>query len=113
MTQVLTNLIENAGHAAGYGGWVQVRARASDGKVDIEVSDSGPGVPIELRDRVFEPFFTTKPPGIGTGLGLSLARDIIHRHGGRLEIRDQPSPPCFVIDLPVHSTSEDPENALC
>jgi len=113
---VLTNLVENAGHAAGYGGWVEVRARAEPGRSVIEVLDSGPGVPKELRDRVFEPFYTTKAPGAGTGLGLSLARDIVQRHGGKLEIRDLPESSYFVIDLPahsVHSAADDPGNALC
>jgi signal transduction histidine kinase len=105
LTQVLTNLIENAGHAAGRGGWIEVRAATSEERIEIELSDSGPGVPLQLRDRVFEPFFTTKPAGIGTGLGLSLSRDIIHRHGGLLEIRDRGARSCFVIDLPRRSTT--------
>jgi signal transduction histidine kinase len=99
MIQVLTNLIENAGHAAGAGGWVAVDARSADGRTTIEVSDSGPGVPIELRDRVFEPFFTTKPPGTGSGLGLPLARAIVLRHGGILEIRERGTRPVFVVEL--------------
>jgi signal transduction histidine kinase len=100
LTQVLTNLIENAGHAAAPGGWVELRSFLENGRCQLEVADSGPGVPLELRDRVFEPFFTTKPVGKGTGLGLSVARAIIHKHGGLLEIRDREQRPCFVIDLP-------------
>ncbi|MBS1124667.1 MAG: histidine kinase, partial [Deltaproteobacteria bacterium] len=103
MTQVLTNLIENAGHAAGPGGWVEIRGRAEAGQITLEVADSGLGVPLELRDRIFEPFFTTKPPGSGTGLGLSLARDIVHRHGGVLEVRDRGARPVFVMQVPGHS----------
>jgi signal transduction histidine kinase len=103
LTQVLTNLVENAMHAAGHGGWVQLRTSAQEGRLTIEVSDSGDGVPEALRERVFEPFFTTKPAGVGTGLGLSLARDIVHRHGGVLEIRDRPDRTCFVLELPNYS----------
>jgi signal transduction histidine kinase len=103
MTQVLTNLIENAGHAASPGGWVEIRANIENGRINLEIADSGGGVPHELRDRIFEPFFTTKPVGKGTGLGLSVARDIIHRHGGALEIRDRASNSFFVIDLPHRS----------
>jgi signal transduction histidine kinase len=103
MTQVLTNLIENAGHAAAPGGWIEIRAIIENGRINLEIADSGGGVPHELRDRVFEPFFTTKPVGKGTGLGLSVARDIIHRHGGVLEIRDRASQAFFVIDLPHRS----------
>jgi len=100
MVQVVSNLIDNASHAAGAGGWIEVDAREAGGRVVIEVADSGPGVPRELRERIFEPFFTTKAPGVGTGLGLSLARDIVHRHGGVLEVRERDGHTIFVIDLP-------------
>jgi signal transduction histidine kinase len=66
----------------------------------VEVVDSGPGVPMPLRERVFEPFFTTKDPGKGTGLGLSVARAIVVRHGGVLEIRDRGPRPAFVMEIP-------------
>ncbi|MEZ4360364.1 MAG: ATP-binding protein [Kofleriaceae bacterium] len=101
LLQVLTNLLDNAAQAAGPGGWVEVSARTRDGALTIEVGDSGPGVPLELRERVFQPFFTTKPPGVGTGLGLPLSRDIAHRHGGRLELRERDGRCVFAIDLPV------------
>ncbi len=111
LIQVLTNLLENAGYAAGAGGWVEIGARAQQGSIVFEVADSGPGVPAKLRDRVFEPFFTTKPPGAGTGLGLPLARAIVHQHGGVLEIRDRTTDPgatrqVFVIELPVDSARD-------
>jgi signal transduction histidine kinase len=114
MMQVLTNLLDNAAHAASPqgpegaegregagGGWIEVVSHTDGAMVSIEISDSGSGVPEELRERVFEPFFTTKPPGVGTGLGLPLARDIVHRHGGRLEIRDRGAQCVFAIDLPL------------
>jgi signal transduction histidine kinase len=111
MVQVLTNLIENAAHAAGEGGWVEIDGRASGGRITVEVADSGPGVPMELRDRVFEPFFTTKAPGAGSGLGLPLARAIVLRHGGVLEIRERGARPVFVVDLP-HSGVDTAANAV-
>lgn len=104
MVQVLTNLLDNAAQAAN-GGWVEVASRAGEHTVSIEVCDSGKGVPTELRERVFEPFFTTKPPGVGTGLGLPLARDIVHRHGGTLEIRDRGNHSVFAIELPRQPAS--------
>jgi two-component system NtrC family sensor kinase len=64
------------------------------------VTDSGPGVPQAIRDRIFEPFFTTKPPGQGTGLGLSTSRDLVHRHGGTLELRARGDRTVFAVDLP-------------
>jgi signal transduction histidine kinase len=100
MVQVLSNLIDNASHAAGAGGWVEITAEDRGDRIVIEVADSGAGVPVELRDRIFEPFFTTKPPGVGTGLGLPLARDIIHRHGGILEVRERGERSLFVVELP-------------
>jgi signal transduction histidine kinase len=56
-----------------------------------------------MRDHVFEPFFTTKPAGKGTGLGLPLARAIVGRHGGTLDIRERDGRARFVIELPFHS----------
>ncbi len=53
----------------------------------ISVSDNGPGIPASIKDKIFQPFFTTKPTGQGTGLGLSLAYDIIKAHGGELSVR--------------------------
>ena len=111
MIKVLTNLLENAGYAAGEGGWVQIGARVQSNSILLEVADSGPGVPMGLRDRVFEPFFTTKPPGSGTGLGLPLARAIVHQHGGVLEIRDHTADPkhpqqVFVVELPADSARD-------
>jgi len=69
-------------------------------RVQIEVSDSGGGVPASLRDRVFEPLFTTKGRG-GLGLGLSVARAIVQLHRGVLEIRECDGQSAFVIELPV------------
>jgi signal transduction histidine kinase len=105
MVQVLTNLVENAGHAAGSGGWVEIRTTMREGRVTFEVTDSGPGVPPELRDRIFEPFFTTKPQGRGTGLGLSVARTVVFRHKGTLELRQREGRTAFVIELPSDTNS--------
>ena len=99
--QVLSNLIENGAHAAGKGGWVEVRVQKSDtGGTVFEVTDSGQGVPVAIRDKIFEPFFTTKPQGVGTGLGLSVARAIVQRHAGLLEVRERGDQTAFVIELP-------------
>ena len=80
--------------------------KIAQSRITIEITDSGPGVPVELRERVFEAFFTTKPAGSGTGLGLSVARAIVHRHGGLLEIRETTTGPAFVIDLPDNSQAQ-------
>jgi len=113
LVQVVANLIENAGHAANRGGWVAIRAESvGQTSVRLELTDSGPGVPVELRERVFEPFFTTKSPGKGTGLGLSVARAILHRHHGTLEISDRDGRTAFVMELPVESAFPKSGNAV-
>jgi signal transduction histidine kinase len=87
LKQVLLNLLNNAAEAAGEGGQITVITAAEserDGRkmVVVRVSDSGPGVPKEVSDRIFEPFFSTKDEG--TGLGLPIAARIMARHEGRL-----------------------------
>jgi signal transduction histidine kinase len=78
---------------------VQISTKNVGNLVQIEVTDSGAGVPMALRERIFEPFFTTKAAGVGTGLGLPVSRAIIERHGGVLEIRESTGRPAFVIEL--------------
>jgi two-component system NtrC family sensor kinase len=101
LVQVLTNLLENAAYAAGTGGWVRIATRATTERLIVEFSDSGPGVPRDLRERIFEPFFTTKPPGAGTGLGLTTSREIATRHGGVLDVRDLPNGSLFHLEIPL------------
>jgi signal transduction histidine kinase len=101
LTQVLTNLLENAAQAAGPKGWIEVMSRAENERFVLEVGDSGPGVPVDLREKIFEPFFTTKPPGQGTGLGLTTARDIVQRHLGLLEVRSAHRGSVFHLELPL------------
>ncbi len=98
--QVLLGLLSNGAEAAGAGGEVRLEARAADGRVELAVTDSGPGVPAELRERVFEPFFTTRPRG--TGLGLAVARQIVEAHGGQIEVGDRRGGGArFTIRLPA------------
>jgi len=93
LEQVLVNLIVNAAHAIeakarrgnGEKGTIAIRTRQRGKGVDIEVADTGTGIPEAIRARVFEPFFTTKKAGRGTGQGLSIARAIVvERYGGHL-----------------------------
>ncbi len=89
--QVLLNLLINAAQSidpgSGAGQRVVLRVGAVDGEALIEVSDSGRGIPPDLMPRIFEPFFTTRPDEGGTGLGLAIVREIVHRHGGRIDVR--------------------------
>jgi PAS domain S-box-containing protein len=73
-------------------------------RVCLEVADTGPGIPLEIQARIFEPFFTTKPPGVGTGLGLSLCRGMIEGHGGSIQVQSPPGKSAvFRVELPVEA----------
>ena len=85
MQQVIFNLINNACQAMPDKGEIRVYTRLNPPWAEIEVSDTGPGISADLRERIFEPFFTTKPEGEGTGLGLSLSRDFVRQFGGELD----------------------------
>jgi signal transduction histidine kinase len=98
--QILVNLIDNAAYAAGTGGWVQISARREGALAVIEVGDSGPGVPVAIRDRIFDPFFTTKPVGEGSGLGLTISRRIALNHGGELRVVARGEGTVFRLELP-------------
>lgn len=83
-TQALLNLLLNAAYVTPAGGRIAIRVLRRDGLRGIAVADAGPGIPVEIRDRILDPFFTTKPEGQGTGLGLSVTRSIVDAHGGEL-----------------------------
>jgi signal transduction histidine kinase len=82
LSQSLLNILINAFQAVGEQGQVRFAAHADDGDILINISDNGPGIPIEDLERVFEFYYTTKDEG--TGLGLSIAQRIVHQHGGTL-----------------------------
>jgi two-component system, NtrC family, sensor kinase len=95
MGRVILNLITNAFYAvaekkthigSGFEPTVLVSTIKNNGNVEIKVADNGPGIPQKVLDKIFQPFFTTKPTGEGTGLGLSLAYDIVKAHGGELKV---------------------------
>ncbi|MBW2240889.1 MAG: hypothetical protein JRH01_02800 [Deltaproteobacteria bacterium] len=106
--QIVLNLVLNALHAAPQDGThehrVRVCTQAVPDGVQILVSDTGPGIPMDIRERVFEPFFTTKPPGEGSGLGLTVTRQIVERHGGQIEFRSTSRGTTFIVDLPASNT---------
>lgn len=86
--EILSNLVINACHAVGDRGQVSVMAESLNDKVEIEVSDTGPGIPKENLDRVFKPFFTTKGPK-GSGLGLYITKQLVERNGGKISVRSK------------------------
>jgi signal transduction histidine kinase len=102
LNQVWTNLIDNAVHAMNGSGTLTLRTSRDGDRVLVEVCDTGPGVPPELRQRVFEPFFTTKPVGEGTGLGLDISyRIVVNRHGGDIGLVSNPGDTRFQVRLPL------------
>ena len=81
---------------------VSVSTKKINDKVEIKVADNGNGIPQKVLDKIFQPFFTTKPTGQGTGLGLSLAYDIIKAHGGELKVETKEGKGSeFTIWLPL------------
>jgi signal transduction histidine kinase len=102
MEQVFLNLFSNAGEAMKGKGEIIVESKARDDRIEIKVSDTGPGVPPDILPYIFDPFFTTKVKGKGVGLGLSICHSIIKRHGGNIRVKNNPrGGAIFEIILPL------------
>ncbi len=109
--RVLLNIITNAFYAVaekkktgitGYSPVVSISTKKYGNKIIIKIADNGNGIPQNLTEKIFQPFFTTKPTGQGTGLGLSLAYDIVKAHNGELNVEsEQKVGTQFIIELPV------------
>jgi len=109
--RVILNLLNNAFYAVsekrnltpeGYEPTVSISTHKVGDQVEIKVRDNGNGIPQNVLDKIFQPFFTTKPTGQGTGLGLSLAYDIVKRHGGELKVQTiEGEGSAFSICLPI------------
>ncbi len=105
ISQVVVNLALNGVEAMRDGGRLDVRTRRVDGGVELSIRDTGPGVGAEDRDKIFRPFYTTKHAG--TGLGLAIVRQIVDRHGGRVQLADDAHGAGaqgaeFTVALPIH-----------
>ena len=116
--RVILNLITNAFYAVNektllavvgptavkYEPTVSISTKKINEKVEIKVTDNGNGIPQNIIDKIFQPFFTTKPTGQGTGLGLSLAYDIVKAHGGELKVKTKEGEESeFIINLPANT----------
>ena len=114
--QVILNILVNAAHALGevleqgspQKGLITVSTRQQDGWAEIRISDTGPGIPHEIRNRIFDPFFTTKEVGRGTGQGLAIARHVIvDKHGGTLDFDTKTGEgTTFIIRLPLREAKK-------
>lgn len=104
LAQVWSNLIGNAIHAMNDRGEIAIAIDSQDQFIQVDITDSGSGIPPELLSRIFEPFFTTKPMGEGSGLGLSIVRKIIDKHHGRIEVDSYPGCTRFQVWLPLRQS---------
>ena len=106
-------MIVNALDAMGDRGELEIVVRPHDGGVQVTITDSGPGIPPDDLDRIFEPHFTTKGGRIayGLGLGLSICRQIVRRHGGWIDIDSQPGRTSMHIRLPARPPASDEHTA--
>lgn len=116
ISRLLINILDNAFYAtvqkqqkadAGFVPRVRVSTRRQGDRVELRVRDNGPGIPLEIREKLFDPFFTTKPAGSGTGLGLSLCHDIVQEHQGEIRVESVLGESTeFIVSIPAsHSSS--------
>ncbi len=109
--QVFVNLLVNAAQSIETHGTITIRTGQEQGKVWVEIADTGAGIPPDILPHIFDPFFTTKPVGSGTGLGLPVSYGIIERHHGRIEVHSEAGKgSTFHVTLPVQPDIEK-ENA--
>lgn len=107
LEQVFTNLISNAVEAMEKTGGTlaikldETRIPGGEGMVEIKISDTGPGIPAEIRAKIFEPFVTTKQNG--TGLGLAIIKRIVIAHRGNIDVESFPGGTVFRVTLPVYN----------
>jgi signal transduction histidine kinase len=99
--------MDNAIAAMAGKGTLTLRTYRDGGSAVVEIQDSGPGIPPEIRSKIFDPFFTTKEVGDGTGLGLDVVRRIVtKRCGGHIDVRSIPGETVFTIRVPHGAPAE-------
>ncbi len=106
LPEVLENLIRNAVDAMEDGGTLRLKASREDGHYCMLVSDNGPGVPEEIREKIFEPFFTTKREGNGVGLGLATCKDLLSSRGGSIRLLPSEEGATFEVTVPIDESEE-------
>ncbi|MCG9875564.1 MAG: ATP-binding protein [Leptospiraceae bacterium] len=103
LNQVWTNLLQNSIQSMNNKGVISIRTNYNSDQKEImvEFEDNGPGIPIEIQEKIFQAFFTTKNRGEGSGLGLHITKQIIDKHNGRIQFSSIPNKTCFQIYLPT------------
>ena len=113
LNQVWLNLVDNALRAMGETGTLRLETRVEGDHLVVAVSDTGDGIHPRHIAHLFQPFFSTRRPGEGTGLGLTLSRRIVLRHGGRMEVStEEGRGSTFSVYLPLRLRAELPEGRV-
>ncbi len=108
LNQVWTNLIHNALQAMHFQGTLTVGIRQENNEAVVSISDTGSGIPQEIRDKIFDAFFTTKPAGEGSGLGLDIVKKIVEKHQGRIDVQSSVGVgTTFSVRLPLNAVPSD------
>ena len=102
--EVFVNLMKNAAEACGGTGTIEISAHTNQESVCLDFVDSGPGVPVSMRDEIFKPFCSSKD--YGTGIGLAFSRKVIEAHGGSIELLSRECGACFRVRLPLTAVAE-------
>ena len=104
ISQVVLNLINNASDAieGSEDPWIKIQIKQNDKMWEISVTDSGPGIPKAIAEKMMQPFFTTKAPGKGTGLGLSISHTILQNHKGQFWYDLNNENTSFILSLPIY-----------
>jgi len=105
LNQVWSNLLHNSLHAMNNRGTLEIRVFKQDNSVVVNLTDSGHGIPENIKNQIFQPFFTTKPSGEGSGLGLDIVKKVIDKHAGQITFESQPGKTTFSVRLPVEYIS--------
>ena len=106
LNQVWVNLLHNAIHAMANKGQLEILVKQENEFVIVSITDSGHGIPEEVKPLIFQPFFTTKPPGEGNGLGLDIVKKIVEKHYGDIQFTSQPGKTTFTVFLPISKGKE-------
>ena len=96
------NLIHNALQAMDNKGILTLDVVHENNCVKVSITDSGKGIPDEIKDKIFQPFFTTKLPGEGSGLGLDIVKKIVEKHQGSVTFNSTVGQTTFIVSLPIY-----------
>jgi signal transduction histidine kinase len=109
LNQIWTNLVHNSLQAMDNKGNLEISVSQESNYVVCRFTDSGKGIPQEIKDKIFQPFFTTKPAGEGSGLGLDIVKKIINKHDGQIDVDSEPGRTTFAVSIPIRHQPKEQE----